>query len=128
MEKIIRYSYTAFGSVLSDSGTFDNEYRYTSQAIDENDLYYMHARYYDKSIGRFTSTDPANSGHSYNYTGGNPTNFTDPSGMMYMPSFSYNDQLCPIAAYNRAAFGLGDKWLDASNEQGLWGSFDDPFE
>ena len=52
-----RYNYTAFGSVLSDSGSFDNDYLYTGQAIDENDLYYMHARYYDNSIWRFTSTD-----------------------------------------------------------------------
>lgn len=76
-----RYNYTAFGSVLSDSGNFKNVYRFTSQAIDENNLYYIHARYYDSSIGRFTSTDPANTGHSYNYTSGNPTNFTDPFGL-----------------------------------------------
>lgn len=57
IRKTFEYNYTAFGSVLSDSGTFDNDYLYTGQAIDENDLYYMHVRYYDKSIGRFTSTD-----------------------------------------------------------------------
>jgi len=84
-----RYNYTAFGSVLSDSGSFDNEYKFTSQAIDEeNDLYYMHARYYDKSIGRFLSTDPfpgyrsiPSTMHPYNYCAGNPVNFVDPLGM-----------------------------------------------
>ena len=59
MRKTFKYNYTAFGSVLSDSGTFDNNYRYTSQAIDENDLYYLHARYYDKSLGRWITPDPA---------------------------------------------------------------------
>jgi len=85
-----RYNYTAFGSALSDSGSFDNDYRYTSQAIDENDLYYMHARFYDNSIGRFLSTDPfpgyrsiPSTMHSYNYCGNNPVNFVDPMGMDY---------------------------------------------
>ncbi|OQX56022.1 MAG: hypothetical protein B5M53_03435, partial [Candidatus Cloacimonas sp. 4484_209] len=59
-----------------------------SQAIDEDDLYYMHARFYDNSIGRFTSCDPANSGHSYNYTANNPTNFTDPTGLYYSYEFA----------------------------------------
>lgn len=58
MRKTFKYNYTAFGYVLSDSGTFDNNYRYTSQAIDENDLYYLHARYYDMRIGRFVSEVP----------------------------------------------------------------------
>ena len=85
-----RYNYTAFGSILSDSGDFDNVYQFTSQAIDENDLYYMHARYYDKSIGRFTSTDPfpgyrsiPSTMHPYNYCGNNPVNFVDPLGLVW---------------------------------------------
>jgi len=84
-----RHNYTAFGSALSDSGTFDNDYRYTSQAIDENDLYYMHARFYDNSIGRFLSTDPfpgylsiPSTMHPYNYCGNNPVNFVDPMGLI----------------------------------------------
>ena len=95
-----RYNYTAFGSVLSDSGSFDNEYRYTSQAIDEeNDLYYMHARYYDKSIGRFLSTDPfpgylgiPSTMHPYNYCGNNPVNFVDPLGMTGWAEYVWNPQ------------------------------------
>jgi len=74
MKILKRYNYTTFGSVLSDSGSFDNDYLYTGQAIDENDLFYMHARYYDNSIGRFTSTDPfpgylttPSTMHPYNY-------------------------------------------------------------
>ena len=90
-----RCNYTAFGSVLSDSGTFDNDYLYTSQVIDENDLYYMHARYYDNSIGRFTNTDPfpgyrsiPSTMHPYNYCGGNPVNFIDPLGLNPAPEAS----------------------------------------
>ena len=130
-----RYNYTAFGSVLSDSGSFDNDYRYTSQAIDEDDLYYMHARFYDNSIGRFTSCDPANSGHSYNYTLSNPVNFTDPMGLMYdytQTLITYKE-LNPLAKWHMGIYGPGGAlsgsiWKDASNQHGLWGQYDDPFE
>ncbi len=44
---------------------------------------YYCARYYDQNIGRFLTEDPkAYAGRSslYNYVGGNPTTYTDPSG------------------------------------------------
>ena len=116
-----KYNYTAFGSVLSDSGSFDNDYRYTSQAIDENDLYYMHARFYDNSIGRFTSCDPANSGHSYNYTPSNPTNFTDPMGLMYdytRSPMTYYDT-SPVAEWHMGIYGCAGvgSFVDASGQE-----------
>lgn len=80
-----KYAFKAFGASLQDSGSLSNDYKYTSQALDENDLYYMHARYYDNSIGRFLNPDPAKSGHSYNYTACNPVNQIDPSGFMAAP-------------------------------------------
>jgi hypothetical protein len=39
----------------------------------------MGARYYDPARGRFTQLDPL--GNGYGYTGDNPVNFTDPSGL-----------------------------------------------
>jgi RHS repeat-associated protein len=53
-----------------------------------DDLYYMHARYYNPTVGRFLSTDPlrgsATSPQSFNlygYVRSNPINFIDPWGL-----------------------------------------------
>jgi hypothetical protein len=47
-------------------------------------LYYYRARYYDATIGRFTSEDPlglsAGDANLYRYVGNSPLNFTDPTG------------------------------------------------
>jgi RHS repeat-associated protein len=50
-----------------------------------NGLYYMNARYYDPSTGRFLSEDPLGLGGGdltlYSYAGNNPVVFVDPSGL-----------------------------------------------
>ena len=50
-----------------------------------NGLYYMNARYYDPTIGRFLSEDPLGLGGGdltlYSYAGNNPMVFVDPSGL-----------------------------------------------
>ena len=50
-----------------------------------NGLYYMNARYYDPTIGRFLSEDPLGLGGGdltlYSYAGNNPVVFVDPSGL-----------------------------------------------
>ncbi len=56
-------------------------------------LYYLRARYYDPSVGRFTSedtyrgdaTDPA-SLNLYTYCGNDPVNYTDPTGHWAYPT------------------------------------------
>jgi RHS repeat-associated protein len=51
------------------------------------DLNYFGARYYDPEIGAWTSTDPVDEfWNSYSYVGGDPVNFTDPSGMFSVPA------------------------------------------
>lgn len=50
------YTYTAFGEIYSSSGATANSYLFAGQMYDANtDLYQMRARYYDPSVGRFTS-------------------------------------------------------------------------
>ena len=55
-------------------------FSFTGKELD-SDLYYFNARYYDSSLGRFTSVDPIKDNHAYNYVSNNPMNYIDPSGM-----------------------------------------------
>jgi len=59
-----------------------------------NGLYYMNARYYDPTIGRFLSEDPLGLGGGdmtlYSYAGNNPVVFVDPSGLCAESGGSHN--------------------------------------
>jgi RHS repeat-associated protein len=87
-----RYEYSAWGQTVRppSSANFDGRdtFRFTGQAVDaEDDLYYLRARYYDPSVGRFLTADrqfglarvPI-SQNRYSYAYNNPVRFTDPSG------------------------------------------------
>ena len=82
------YTYDAFGVVLDQAGTTENNYRYTGEQFDPNaGFYYLRARYYDPSIGRFMTTDPyvgktsnPMTLHKYLYVNMNPLMHVDPSG------------------------------------------------
>lgn len=80
--------YDAWGNPTTTTGTSANKFAYTGhQADSETGLYYFKARYYDPSIGRFISHDPAQgkelepeSYHRYLYAYGNPLVYVDPDG------------------------------------------------
>ena len=78
-----RYTYDAYGNAIRDNGEDDNPYRYCGENYDEETgLYYLRARYYDPSIGRFMSEDPAQDGLNwYVYCGNNPVMYIDPMGL-----------------------------------------------
>ena len=63
-------------------------YVYYGQYYDyESDMTYLRARYYDSSIKRFITEDPAKDGSNwYAYCGNNPVMMFDPSGLaIYVP-------------------------------------------
>jgi RHS repeat-associated protein len=79
------YTYDSFGNQTNSSGSLRNYFRYTAREFDtETNLYFNRARYYDPSVGRFTSEDLVRFGggdaNFYSYVGQNPTNYADPTG------------------------------------------------
>jgi RHS repeat-associated protein len=89
------YTYGPFGETTSSGTTSSNPYQYTGRDNEENGLQYNRARYYNPATARFTSQDPtgmAGSGiNLYQYAGGDPVDFTDPTGLCFILSCStYN--------------------------------------
>ena len=85
----VSYVYDDFGVTEQKGDTgFYNEVCYTGGIYDDSTaLYYLNARYYDPSIGRFLSEDTyrgeaenADTWHLYVYCANNPVNYVDPSG------------------------------------------------
>src|SRR5579859_177755 len=91
-----RYDYDAFGNLTSAQGSSTNAYRYTGQQFDASDgLYYLRARYYDPSVGRFLTTDPVTgtkadprSLNAYMYSLNDPIDRMDPSGRQSLSDVS----------------------------------------
>jgi len=53
-----RYNYEAFGDTLNKTGVTKNSYLFTGEQFDSGlDNYYLRARYYNQSSGRFTQQD-----------------------------------------------------------------------
>ncbi len=78
------YDYDPYGNPIGASDEADiNPYRYSGEYTDfETGYVYLRARYYDPSVGVFTSVDPAQDGTNwYAYCAGNPVNMNDPTGM-----------------------------------------------
>ena len=87
-----RYTYDAFGRGLATAGTTENRYRFNGQSLDaETSFYYLRARYFGPSMGRFltmdsfagSEVDPP-SLHKYTYANNDPVNSSDPTGHFTM--------------------------------------------
>lgn len=82
------YDYDVFGNTRSETGSQSNEFKFDGEQFDPGGFTYLRARYYDPETGRFLSRDPLpgipglpGSQNRYPYALGNPTNWTDPSGL-----------------------------------------------
>jgi RHS repeat-associated protein len=79
------YKYDDYGKVYRNGGsiTWQNPYQYVGQhgvETDDTDLYYMKARYYQPSTGRFLAEDPKWSTNLFVYCLDNPISNIDPFG------------------------------------------------
>ena len=79
-------NYDAFGNILTQTqASFSDRYLWTGQQFDAvTGLQFNRARYYDPTIGRWTTEDPlgfaAGDTNLYRYVEDQPTRFIDPSG------------------------------------------------
>ncbi|MBP3361080.1 MAG: RHS repeat-associated core domain-containing protein, partial [Clostridia bacterium] len=76
------YDYDVWGNFLKKEETIENHFTYFGQTYDETTgLYYLRARYYDPTTGRFTQQDTSEDGYNwYVYGNQNPVLHIDPSG------------------------------------------------
>ncbi len=97
------YSYNAYGTTSSHTGTNSTPLQFAGQYNDaESGLYWMRARYYDPTTAQFVNVDPlvAHTATPYGYALDNPSNFTDPLGMYPLEDWN--------KAFNEAAQGIQD--------------------
>jgi RHS repeat-associated protein len=82
---VTQYRYEPYGKTTLAGVADANTQQYTGRENDGTGLYYLRGRYYDPSTARFISEDPVGwaSGqtNAYAYVGGNPVQFSDPSGL-----------------------------------------------
>ena len=82
---VATYTYDPYGYTVDSSGTLTQNLRWKGAQYDtETGLYYMRARYYDPTVGRFISEDPAGLAggiNPYTYGNGEPVNASDPTGL-----------------------------------------------
>ncbi|WP_139489615.1 RHS repeat domain-containing protein [Brevibacillus dissolubilis] len=90
-----QYEYDAWGNPSPDvqaKEKMNNPFRYAGESYDdETGFYYLRARFYDPSVGRFITEDTYKgqvdnplSLNRYSYTANNPIRFIDPSGYAYL--------------------------------------------
>jgi len=79
------YTYDSYGMLAASTGTFANPFQYTGREFDqETGVYYYRARYYDPTMGRFTSEDPfrfTGGIDFYQYASNSPILLNDPMGL-----------------------------------------------
>jgi RHS repeat-associated protein len=97
--------YAPYGAVRYSRGTMPTSYGFTHQRLDGSGLNYFHARYYDASLGQFTSADTVQGPNRYAYTGGNPETRTDPTGQFVIEPICSLLTPCQGGA---CPFGIGD--------------------
>lgn len=83
-----QYQYDEWGNITSQTEGIENSFKYAGEQFDnESGLYYLRARYYDPSVGRFISEDTYEGKNNnplslnmYIYVENNPLRWADPSG------------------------------------------------
>lgn len=79
------YRYSEWGGLTFENGSASNSLLFAAREFDaESGLYFVRARYYDPSIGRFISEDPTGLQggiNAFSYGSDDPINHRDPTGL-----------------------------------------------
>ena len=88
---------TPEASTNQSAGKYNNPFGFTGYQHDNvSGMQYAQARYYNPHKGRFMAEDPIkDSNNWYNYCGGNPATFRDPSGLYRIYVSRRRRDLCP---------------------------------
>ena len=109
------WDYDAFGNLTRRAGASDNPYLYRGEQFDADlGMYYLRARLYNQSTGRFwtmdsyegSGTDPA-SLHKYLYANANPVMGFDPSGHLFLANFYYGNLVHDLIGEDFTSRGYG---------------------
>lgn len=112
-EMVQYYNYDDYGKVYDKKGslTWSNPFQYVGKygvQSDDSDLYYMKARYYQPSTGRFLSEDPVWNTNLFVYADDDPVNNIDPEGKNAVSNF-YKTKI-------KTGYVLGTKHVQESND------------
>ncbi|RED54736.1 RHS repeat domain-containing protein [Cohnella lupini] len=85
---INHYQYDEWGNITQQQETIRNPFKYAGEILDdETGLYYLRARYYDPTMGRFINKDTYEGQidnpltlNQYTYVHNNPLIYSDPTG------------------------------------------------
>jgi RHS repeat-associated protein len=108
------YDYEAFGELLGQTGSTENNYLYTGEQIDPNTgNYYLRSRFYNPGSGRFLSMDSFEGVpqdpitlHKYLYGNGDPVNVVDPNGLFGLMEFGIANDIRMILSEFQIEFGV----------------------
>jgi RHS repeat-associated protein len=82
---VAKYTYDAYGNPTSPPTSVENPFGYDGQQTDpETGLQYLRARHYDPTTAQFLTRDPIadQTRTPYTYANNNPTNHSDPTGLL----------------------------------------------
>ena len=116
------YDYDAFGNEKNPDALDTNPFRYCGEYLDaETGDYYLRARYYDPSIGRFTQQDTHWNTANMIY-GDNPQKINEREDKLGLKTYSYVPQITAVAQSGNLYVYCGNspvKYYDATGETGV---------
>lgn len=112
------YDYDGFGNLIQSAGATANQHLFAGEQYDpELAMYYLRARYYDPTTGRFAEMDPISgdelrplSQNRYIYAEANPVMNIDPSGQFVFASYMSGGFMRDMFNAARAVY-VSKHWL-----------------